>query len=127
MTINLSESGPTSPQANAASVNWSLSVKLISNITNDFNAVITTSTDHGFINGMYVLVNVSSVYGMMLNSVTSRIIVLSSTQFQTTIDTSKQIAFSPPGAGAQYTPAQVSAITGLFFNSTPGSPTGNIT
>jgi len=127
MTINFSESGPTSPQANAASVDWNPSIKLISNITNGFSAVVTTTTDHGYLTGMYVLVNVSSIYGMTLNSVTSKIIVLTSTQFQTNIDTSQQVAFSPPAAGVQYTPAQVSAITGLFFNSTPGSPTGNIT
>lgn len=116
------ESGPTSPQANADSVTWNLRLKLISAITNSLNAFITTTTDHGYSTGMSVLVNVPSVYGMSLNNVTSKIIVLTPTTFQTNINTSLQLAFSPLAPGSQSTLAQVSPISGLFYNATPGSP-----
>jgi hypothetical protein len=116
------ESGPTSPQANADSVIWNLHLKLISNVTNALNAVITTSTDHGYSTGMSVLVNVPKTYGMSLSNVTSKIIVLSPTTFQTNIDTSNQLAFSPLAPSSQSTLAQVSPISGLFYNATPGSP-----
>lgn len=119
------ESSPTSPQANADSVTWFVKNKLISNVTTSENAVITTTTDHGYSTGMYVLINVPIAYGMTLNSVTSKILVLSATDFQTTINTMTKSAFSPPAPGFQCTPAQVSPISGLFYNATPGSPTGN--
>ena len=121
------ESSPTSPQANADSVIWSTRLKLISNVTNAVNSVITTTTDHGYSTGMYVLVNVPRSYGMQLNNVTGKIIVLSSNTFQTNIDTTRLLAFSPLAPGSQSTLAQVSPISGFFFNATPGSPTGNPT
>ena len=95
---------------------------MISGITNSANAVITTSSDHGYSTGMYVLVNVPPTYGMTLSNVTSKIIVLTPTTFQTLIDTSNQVAFSPLAPGSQSTLAQVSPISGLFYNATPGSP-----
>jgi hypothetical protein len=119
------ESGPNSPQANADSVSWNVRYQLISAITNAAQAVITTQEDHGYSTGIYVLVNVPPSYGMTLNNVMSRIIVLSPTTFQTNIDTSLQVAFSPLAPGTQSTLAQVSPISGLFYNATPGSPSGN--
>jgi len=118
------ESGPTSPQAQADSVDWNVSNRLISDVTTSANAVVTTTTDHNYSTGMYVLINVPAVYGMTLNNVTTKIVVLSSATFSTQINTTTQAAFSPPGL-ASFTSAQVSPITGLFKNSTPGSPTGN--
>ncbi len=119
-----SESSPSSPQANAASVDWSPMLQLISNVTTAANAVVTTVSNHGFVSGMYVLINVPIVYGMILNSVTTQIIVTGLTTFSTNINTLSLASFVSP-AISQFTPAQVSPITGLFFNSTPGSPQGN--
>ena len=120
------ESGPKSPQANAESVDWSPRIRLIANITNEAKAIVTTKRDHGYKTGMYVLVNVPMVYGMIINGVSSLIVVLTSNSFSTLINTTNLLTFSPP-ALSSFTPAQVSPITGLFFNSTPGSPQGNPT
>lgn len=119
-----SESSPSSPQANAASVDWTPQVQLISSVTKAYDAVVTTVDPHEYVTGMYVLVNVPPIYGMNINGVKSEIIVISPTEFITFINTYNGLTFSPP-ALAQFTPAQVSPITGLFFNSTPGSPMGN--
>jgi hypothetical protein len=121
----MSESGPLSPQANASSVLWNVRYQLISNVTNAANAVITTASDHGYTSGISVLVNVPPAYGMTINNVTTPITVLSSTTFSTNINTSQQVAFSPLAPGFQSTQAQVSPISGLFYNATPGSPSGN--
>ena len=121
------ESNPTSPQANADSVVWNLRYKLLSDVTTSANAVVTTTTDHGYSSGMSVLVNVPFNYGMVLNNVISKIIVLTTTSFQTNINTTNLLAFSPLAPGSQATMAQVSPISGLFYNATPGSPTGNPT
>jgi hypothetical protein len=120
------ESGPTSPQADAASVDWSPRIKLISNITNSANAVVTTTFDHHYKTGMYVLINVLPIYGMQLNAVVTPIVVIAMNAFSTNINTLNQPSFTPPVLTA-FTPAQVSPITGHFFNSTPGSPQGNPT
>jgi hypothetical protein len=126
VTMTSPESNPNSPQANAASVDWSPSLQLIANVTNAGNAVVTTTGNHGFTTGMYVLVNVPFVYGMIINQIITQIIVTGLTTFSTNINTLTQSAFTSP-ALAQFTPAQVSPATGLFFNSTPGSPQGNPT
>ena len=119
------ESGPQSPQANASSVVWFRRNHLISDVTNAAKAVITTADDHGFATGISVLVNVPNIYGMVLNNVISKISVLSPTTFETNINTTQLLAFTPIAPGIQGTLAQVSPISGLFFNATPGSPQGD--
>lgn len=56
-----------------------------------------------------------------------QITVTSDTEFSMTLDTSTLLPFVAPGAGDEYTPAQVTVISTLggsnrFRNSTPGSP-----
>jgi hypothetical protein len=108
---------------------WTPTRKLVSDVSNAIQAVVTTTEDHEYLTGQKVVINVSDAYGMELKSVVSPITVLSSTQFLTDIDTRSKSSFSVP-ASRPYTEAQVSPISTLgiveynniFYNSTPGGP-----
>ncbi len=103
-------------------VSWTPKMHIVTDITVSTQAIVTTEDDHDYQTNDYVLLNCPSAYGMELNNVQSKITVLSSTTFQTEIDTSNQLPFSLP-ALENYTQAQVSSIAGqTFYNNTPGSP-----
>lgn len=100
---------------------WTPSIQLIDDITNTVNAVVTTVNDYNFEDGQYVLINVDPIYGMSLSNVRAKIKLLTSDTFETDLDLSTQVAFSPPLSGF-YTPANVTEITGFYRNATPGGP-----
>jgi len=100
---------------------WTPSIQLIEDITNTVDAVVTTVDDFDFEDGQYVLINVDPIYGMRLSNARTKIDILSENTFRTDLDLSAQAAFSPPLSGL-YTPANVTEITGLYRNSTPGGP-----
>jgi hypothetical protein len=94
---------------------------LISNVTNAVNAIVTTSTANGFINGEVIRIIVPPAYGMVLNYVQTTIQVIDQFNFQTTIDTSALLPFVAPTftPGHAFTPAQAVPMTGLEWNIAP--------
>jgi len=90
---------------------------LISDVTISTSAVVTTTEPHGYQDGMFVRVNVPVPYGMSLYQQT-RIIVTSSTEFQTTINTLNQSPFVQPvfDGSNPFTQAQVVPISGVEDN-----------
>lgn len=68
-------------------------MKAISNITNGFPAVVTTTTDHNYINGIIVRIVIQPGYGMQqLNMLMGAITIIDATNFNLFIDTT---AFDP--------------------------------
>jgi hypothetical protein len=91
--------------------------RLISSVTNAANAVVTTTEDHEYTDGMIVRVFVPLAYGMTLYDQTE-ITVTASNAFSTNINTSAQSAFVEPtfSEGNGFTQAQVIPITGTTQN-----------
>lgn len=91
--------------------------KLISSLTNAVNAVVTTTTNHGFETGMVVRIIVPKTYGMEIYNQTY-IEVLSLTSFRTQLDTSGIDPFAAPSLypPVAFTPAQTVPITGTEDN-----------
>lgn len=96
----------TSPAANFTPIR-----RLLSAVTNATQAVVTTSTNHGYVTGDWVRLIVPGAYGMAIDYEQSEITVLSNTQFQTTVDTSYRLPFVAPAA--PFTAAQVVPIGGV--------------
>lgn len=95
---------------------WLPSARLISDVTNDTFAIVTTTTDHGYDIGQYIMLEVSLDYGMYLPQVQAKILSLpSTTQFTTDINTLLQPDFVTPGAPA-YTQANCAPMTGNTRN-----------
>lgn len=68
-------------------------MRIISNITNDFPAVVTTTFDHQFFTGAIVRLNVPKGFGMVqANQLYGPIVVTGNTTFTIDIDT---IFFQP--------------------------------
>jgi len=91
---------------------------LIDSVTNEVNAQVTTTTDHGYLTGYVVRVIVPPVYGMSLYN-QANIVVTSPTTFTTDLDTSNQLPFVAPtfaANGQAFTPAQVVPISGTEVN-----------
>ncbi len=63
-------------------------MRIISGITNDFPAVVTTTFNHQYINGIVIRLIVPPGYGMVeANQLFGTIVVLSDTTFSIDIDT----------------------------------------
>lgn len=92
---------------------------LISNVTNSFNAVVTTSAPHGWSSGYTVQIIVPATYGMTLNEQTT-IVVTGPTTFITQIDTTVVDTFVTPTFTAYtasgFTNAQAVWITGTALD-----------
>lgn len=91
--------------------------RLLQNVTNSVTAVVTTTTPHGYDNGIYVRVNVPSVYGMTLFQQT-QIVVTGPTTFVTQINTSNMDPFVAPSLypPVGFTAAQVVPMGGVTDN-----------
>ncbi len=95
---------------------WLPHARLISNVTNDTNATVATTTDHGYESGQYVMLEVPKDYGMYLPQVQAKIIgVLSPTEFFTDVNTILQPTFVTPGVPA-FTQANCAPMTGNTRN-----------
>ena len=91
--------------------------KLIQNVSTSVNAVVTTTTDHGYEDGIYVRIDVPPSYGMSLFQQT-RISVTGATTFTTQIDTSNMNSFLAPTLypPIAFTPAQCIPMGGVTDN-----------
>lgn len=87
-------------------------MRIISNITNDFPALVTTTFNHQFINGMIVRLNIPQGFGMVqANQLQGSIVVTGDTTFTVDIDTRYFDSFMAPSTypdNTQY--AQVTPI-----------------
>jgi len=95
---------------------WTPLRRDISAITNATNAVVTTTVDHGYIDNQWIRLFVPLAYGMELNFVQTKITILSSTQFQTDLNTSNLLPFVVPVAPPAFTGAQAVPISGVEDN-----------
>lgn len=90
--------------------------RLVSGVTNAFEAVVTTTEDHGYETGLVVRLFVPSSYGMAIYE-QGKINVLSDTSFSVTIDTTNLEVFSAPTfPPTGFTSAQVIPISGATNN-----------
>lgn len=90
--------------------------RLISNVTNAFEAIVTTTENHGYQLGQYIRLIVPSVYGMELFYVVSRIQSLTGNTFTTDINTTQLAPFVTPMSTINFTDAQCVPINGLTDN-----------
>jgi hypothetical protein len=90
-------------------------MRLISAITNDNPASVTTTFDHDYTDGLIVRFNIPKAEGMtQLDKMTGTITVTGTDTFTVNIDTTSFDAFAIPGAPAWYqnTCATVVPVTG---------------
>lgn len=93
---------------------------IVTNVTNDTKAVVTTQADHGYSTGMIVSVDVVPEYGMTIVNAFTHITVLTPTTFRCEeLDTSKQPSFVTPTSPPAFTQAQTIPETGVTFNKLP--------
>ncbi len=94
---------------------------LIQSISNAVNAVVTTTTDHEYEDGIYVRIDVPPQYGMSLFQQT-QIVSTGSTTFLTNIDTSNMDPFVAPTLypPVGFTPAQCIPMGGTTDNVATG-------
>lgn len=72
-------------------------MRLISSITNSTAATVTTTFDHGYVDGTIVRFDIPPACGMQqINQLTSPIIVTGTTTFTIAIDTTQFSPFSVP-------------------------------
>lgn len=90
---------------------------LVSNVSNAVNALVTTTTNHGYYTGMTVRVFVPVTYGMYLYAQTS-IVVTGVNTFLTTLNTTNLDPFVVPVLAVAFTPAQVTPMSGIERNIT---------
>lgn len=105
-------------------------MRVITNITNDFPAVVTTSFDHNYISGLIIGLFIPDGFGMLqANGLFGPITVLSPTTFSIKIDTRNFDTFVIPGSfpydqqSAQCTPVGEinSQLSGAVKNILPRS------
>lgn len=91
--------------------------KFIASVSNAERAVVTTTTDHGYDDGIYVRIEVPPTYGMHLYD-QSKIVLLSTTSFVTAINTLNMDAFVAPSLypPVGFTPAQCIPMGGVTDN-----------
>lgn len=93
--------------------------RLVSNVTNAKQAVVTTTVAHGFTTGQSIRLFVPNDYGMAVNQ-RGVIDVVNDTSFSIDIDTIDLLAFSAPTAipntPTAFTPAQAIADSGTWNN-----------
>lgn len=87
-------------------------MRIITAITNANPAQVTTSFDHGYINGLVVRLDIPPLFGMQqANQLTGTIVINGGDTFLIDIDTTLFDTFSIPSPGPQnYTSAQVVPI-----------------
>lgn len=90
--------------------------RLISNVSQAVRAIVTTDEDHEFEDGQIVRLIVPLAYGMNLDYVQAKIVVLNATQFETDVNTSNEAPFVNPTIPPAFTPAQVVPISGVVDN-----------
>ena len=90
--------------------------RLISDVSRALNAVVTTSEDHEYETGLEVRLIVPRAYGMELNFIPTEIVVTSSNQFSTRVDTRSQDPFVTPTFPPGFTDAQTVPISGETDN-----------
>ena len=75
--------------------------RLITDITNATQAVVTTASNHEYVDGMYIRLYVPSYYGMeWADGLAGYITVLTPTTFSIDIDTTNFAAYAIPAGGA---------------------------
>jgi len=89
--------------------------RLIANITNAVNAVVTTTANHGYSSDEYVTLIVPESYGMHFDYVETKITVTGVTTFSCELNTERMDAFVAPGLVA-FTPAHVCPASELMDN-----------
>lgn len=95
---------------------WLPHARLISDVTNDMFAIVTTTEAHGYDVGQYVMLEVPLDYGMYLPQVQAKIVAIGdTTHFTTDINTLLQPDFVTPGTPA-YTQANCAPMTGNTRN-----------
>lgn len=73
------------------------SMRVVTNITNGFPAVVTTSFDHGYGDGLIIRIVMPLGYGMQeINGLFGSIVVTGATTYEISIDTTYFSAFSSP-------------------------------
>ena len=92
---------------------------LITNVTNEIRANVTTLEAHNYFTGQVVRIIVPKAYGMSINYVQTTITVTGATTFQTEINTLNQNAFVAPTYPPAFTAAQVTPISGVEDNIAP--------
>lgn len=90
--------------------------QLVTNVTNDVNAVVTTASDHNFNVGDAVRLIVPVAYGMNIQYQQTQVLAITPTTITTNFDTSQQKPFVTPTFPPAFTSAQVTPITGLEQN-----------
>lgn len=90
--------------------------RLIADITNALQALVTTTEDHGYETGQFIRLIVPVQYGMHLDYVQALIEVTSATQFLTDVDTRNYNDFVEPTFPPGFTPAQAVPISGVEDN-----------
>jgi len=100
--------------------NFQQAYRLISDITNAENALVTTTFAHQYLDGLIVRLIVPKVYGMtQANNLTGTITVASPTTFTINIDTRSFDVFTYPGPTpppGTRTPSQVIPVGGINSN-----------
>lgn len=81
-------------------------MRIITNITNGFPAIVTTSFAHQYTTGLIIRLILPPGYGMQqVNQQSSNITVIDSLNFSINIDTTNYYTFTIPGSPTQYAQA----------------------
>lgn len=95
---------------------WQPHARLISNVSTAQFAVVTTTADHDYEVGQYIMLEVPLDYGMYLPQVTAKILSIpTDTSFVTDINTLLQPPFATP-ATPSYTQANCAPESGNTRN-----------
>lgn len=91
----------------------------ISGVTNEVEAVVTTTEDHGYHVGQFVSLIVPKKYGMELDFVQGKILNIDTPiTFRVNVNTSNQLPFVTPTAPPSFTQSHVVPISGVGQNDT---------
>lgn len=93
--------------------------RLISDVSNEVLAVITTTVDHGYTAGLFVTIFVPEEYGMDIYYEKVEILdIPADNQIIINYDTSALAPYVTPTSPPGFTEAQVILVSGLFVNNT---------
>ena len=93
--------------------------RLLSDVTNDLNALVTTTEDHGYIVDQILRFFIPSEYGMTVEYEIATVLTVPSTDtFTVDLDTSLLEVYVTPTEPPSFTQAQVTPITGTTDNET---------